>query len=193
MNMMKKRVAVFVWLLACAFMAAAGSAAGAEYCVGSVSELQTAIAQASSSGSALFTTFVRIKQGTYHVGNTTLAYGASVRSYALQLLGGYNSDCSARVVNPDNTVFDGDGNHLFLNPLADLVIEGLRFQNLGPSGQLDLTATADNVTVRVFNNAFVGVGVSALPFYDGDSDPVSNYAMKFVNNRVHGYVKPAQT
>ncbi|MEO5625049.1 MAG: hypothetical protein ABIQ70_03440 [Dokdonella sp.] len=70
MGWMKKRVATFGWLLASAFTSLIGSAAAAEYCVGDVAELQSATAQPSYSGNALFTTVVSIKQGTHPVGNT---------------------------------------------------------------------------------------------------------------------------
>ncbi|MEO7325218.1 MAG: right-handed parallel beta-helix repeat-containing protein [Dokdonella sp.] len=189
MNGTKRQISMLGWALACAFTAAAGCAAAADYCVGNPSELQAALNDAESASNALFDTVVRIRQGTYHVGNTDLAFhGTAKYVNALELLGGYNSDCSARSINPDNTVFDGDGNALDINPKADLRIEGVRFQNMGVGGQLNLWSAADNITVRVLNNAFVGTGLYAVTGID-----MNGYAMKFVNNRVRGYVKPSQT
>ncbi|MEO6690512.1 MAG: choice-of-anchor Q domain-containing protein, partial [Dokdonella sp.] len=179
------------WLPACAFTAATGSAAAAEYCAGSPGELQAALNNAASDSSALFTTTVKIKQGTYHLGNTSLVASASTpHVYALELLGGYNSDCSARTSNPDNTVFDADGNDVAIYPMADLLIEGLRWQNAGTFRQLKLWSAADSVTTSVRNNAFVGTSVHAVT---GAGLSGSRYVVKFVNNRVHGYVKPPAT
>lgn len=162
------------------------NAQAAEYCVGSPSELQAALNQAANPSQELFTTTVMLKQGTYHVGNTSLAQGTN--TYALELLGGYNSDCSARTLNPDNTVFDGDGNQVRFEPLAELLIEGIRFQNAGstpPNFGLQIAAYADDVFVQVRNSALVGVRLHA---WYGLSN--SGMTMKFVNNRVHGFVTP---
>lgn len=161
-------------------------AQAAEYCVGSPSELQAALNQAASPSQELFTTTVMLKQGTYHVGNTSLAQGNN--TYALELLGGYNSDCSARTLNPDNTVFDGDGNQVRFEPLTELLIEGIRFQNAGsttPNYGLQIAAQADDVSAQVRNSALVGVRLHA---WYGLSN--SGMTMKFVNNRVHGFVMP---
>ncbi len=163
-------------------------AQAAEYCVGSPSELQAALNQAASPSQELFTTTIYLKQGTYHVGNTSLAQGTN--TYALELLGGYNSDCSARTLNPDNTVFDGDGNQVRFEPLAELLIEGIRFQNAGstlPYFGLKISAYADDVYVQVRNSALVGVHLDAYGLSS------SGMKMKFVNNRVHGFVTPAGT
>ncbi len=175
-------------LLGLSLLVLAGRPAlAAEYCVGSPSELQAALNEAASPSQELFTTTVMLKQGTYHVGNTSLAQGTN--TYALELLGGYNSDCSARTLNPDNTVFDGDGNQVRFEPLAELLIEGIRFQNAGstiPNYGLNIAAYADDVSVQVRNSALVGVNLDA---WFGLSN--SGMTMKFVNNRVHGFVQPS--
>ncbi|MBL0162832.1 MAG: right-handed parallel beta-helix repeat-containing protein [Xanthomonadales bacterium] len=165
-------------------------AAAAEYCVGTVAELNTALNQAVSPSQALFTTTIRLKQGTYHVGGSRLTQPNQAYFNALELLGGYNSDCSARTVNPDNTVFDADGATYFkFDPLSALLIEGIRFQNITNYERVEIWSAADDVSVRVHNNAFVGVGffavLGATPAPDFDS--VSGMTMKFVNNRVHGF------
>ena len=79
-----------------------------EYCVGTVAELTVALNDAAGESSELFTTTVKLKQGTYHIGGTRLTQPNQAFFHALELLGGYNSDCSARVIKPDNTVFDAD-------------------------------------------------------------------------------------
>jgi hypothetical protein len=165
-------------------------AGAAEFCVGTRAELDAALNQAVSPSQALFTTTIRLKQGTYHVGGSRLTQPNQAYFHALELLGGYNSDCSARTVNPDNTVFDADGATYFkFDPLGTLLIEGIRFQNITNYQRVDIWSAADDVTVRVQNNAFVGVGLFAVtgstPAPDFDS--VSGMTMKFVNNRVHGF------
>lgn len=182
-------LALTAWLSVLATQAMA-----ADYCVGSTAELQTALNAAANPNSELFTTTVKIKQGTYHIGNTTLIAGDRNLMYALELLGGYNSDCSARTINPDNTVIDADAHDLYFEPMADLVMEGLRFQNVtGQFHYVRVSTAADNVTVRLSLNAFVGAGVYVSPGNDPDQDPVSGLTARFINNRVHSYVKPAAT
>jgi hypothetical protein len=165
-------------------------AGAAEYCVGTVAELNTTLDQAVNPSQALFTTTIRLKQGTYHVGGSRMTQPNQAYFHALELLGGYNSDCSTRTVNPDNTVFDADGSTLFeFSPLNALLIEGIRFQNIGQTRLVKFWPAADDVTVRVQNNAFVGVGVYAVKGNTPppDFDSVSGTIMKFVNNRVHGF------
>jgi Right handed beta helix region len=163
-------------------------AQAAEYCVGTVAELDAALNEAVSSSQALFTTTILLKQGTYHVGGSRMTQLGQAYFHALELLGGYNSDCSARTVNPDNTVFDADGATRFeFNPLGQLLIEGIRFQNIGGSMSVRFNTAADDLVIRVRNNAFVGVSVWTVSFGTPDGDPVSGGTMRFINNRVHGF------
>jgi parallel beta-helix repeat protein len=107
-----------------------------EFCIGSVDSLNAAIASAIVSGG---TTTIKLQQGTYALHGSILFYDYSGRVYnALQLLGGYNADCSQRSLDPANTVLDDanqDGELYFLNlPMAgDIEIEGVTFRNL-PGG-----------------------------------------------------------
>jgi parallel beta-helix repeat protein len=163
------------------------SARAAEYCVGAVAELDAALTQAASPSQALFTTTIMLKQGTYHVGGSRMTQLRQAYFHALELLGGYNSDCSARTINPDNTVFDIDGATYFkFEPLAALSIEGIRFQNIANSHYMDIWSAAEDLTVKVRNNAFVGVGLFVVSGYTPDGDSVDKLSMRFVNNRVHG-------
>lgn len=160
----------------------------AEYCVGTVAELNTALNDAASASSELFTTTVKLKTGTYNVSGTRFTLPNQAFFHALELLGGYNSDCSARVINPDNTILDANGaSDFYFRPLNELLVEGIRFQNIGGSHTVDIWSAADDVPVSVRNNAFVGVGSFNVTGNDPDGDSVSGGAMKFVNNRVHGY------
>ncbi len=163
-------------------------AMASEYCVGTVGELNTALSDAASASTALFTTTIHLKQGTYHVGSGRMTQVHQAYFNTLELLGGYNSDCSGRTVNPDNTVFDADAATYFrFEPLGDLLIEGIRFTNIANFKEMDIWSAADNLTVRVRNNAFVGVGFFSVNGNNPDGDDVSGLSMKFINNRVHGF------
>jgi hypothetical protein len=77
------------WLFGLGLLFAAGPATAAiEYCVGSVDELSTALAVASSQTGQ--TILIKIKQGTYHVGGSFLMNWHEYN--AMRWLGGYNAD-----------------------------------------------------------------------------------------------------
>ena len=143
-------------------MVGAKSVPAAEYCVGTLTELNAALDAAVDPANAGVTTTVMLKTGTYHIGATRMTQYGKREFNALELLGGYNSDCSARTINADTTIFDGDNTDtgVWFDPLADLLIEGIRFQNIGPLyHDVSIYPVADNVTVRLRLNAFVGVQV----------------------------------
>jgi len=77
------------------------SANAAAFCVANTVDFQTALTTAQSNGVA---DTVRIVQGIY-VGNFVYA---STQSDNLTIKGGYTANCSARVVDPVNTVLDGN-------------------------------------------------------------------------------------
>ncbi len=159
-----------------------------EFCVGTVAELNAALNEAASPSTASLTTTIRLKQGTYHVGNTRMTQAGQAYFNTLELLGGYNADCSARTINPDNSVFDAQGASNFaFHPLGDLLVEGIRFQNIAGSHEVLFRSAADDLSVRVRNNAFDGVGVHVVTFSTPAGDIVSGLSMRFVNNRVHGF------
>ena len=80
-------VASVLWLL----LAASPSLHAIEYCVGSVAELNGALAVASLPTGQ--TTVIKLRQGTYAVAGSLLSTRGDYR--AMLLLGGYNADCSA--------------------------------------------------------------------------------------------------
>lgn len=90
-----------LWLM----LATAQPAHAVEYCVGSVAELNNALAVAGLPTGQ--TTVIKLRQGTYAVAGSLLSTGRDYR--AMRLLGGYNADCSARTIRPSNTVIDGGG------------------------------------------------------------------------------------
>jgi Right handed beta helix region len=155
-------------------------ALAAEYCVGTVAELDAALAEAASPSQELFTTTINLKQGTYSIVGSRISQYPSSLFYSLELLGGYNGDCSVRTINPDNTVFDAGGaTAVWFRPLSNLLIEGIRFQNFAGTRTVNVDPAAPDLTIRVHNNAFVGVMFFSAGIEDGLS-------MRFINNRVHG-------
>lgn len=176
------------WSLLALLALGARGADAAEYCVGTRAELDAALDEAASPSQALFTTTIRLRQGTYNLGGSRFTQPGQRNFHALELLGGHNGDCSARTVNPDNTIFDAGGAAFFrFEPLGDLSIEGIRFQNLSNARLVDIASAADDLTVRVRNNAFVGVGVFVVAGNDPEGDPVDGLSLRFLSNRVHGY------
>ncbi|MFC5487665.1 right-handed parallel beta-helix repeat-containing protein [Dokdonella soli] len=103
-------------------------------CVASSASLNLALANVEVASG---TTYIELVQGTYDVSSTLLT-NTTVSYNSLQLLGGYtDSNCSARVVNGENTVIDGANLYtamIAMNAGATLVVEGLRFQNFPGSG-----------------------------------------------------------
>jgi parallel beta-helix repeat protein len=169
----------------------ANAAVASEYCVGSVAEIDAALADARSDSSALFTTTIMLKQGTYHIAGSGL-YGShypNVYYHALEILGGYNSDCTVRNVQVANTIFDGDGSaaDIDIRPLDSLLIEGIRWQNFGAptySAAIEIAGAADNVSVQIRDNAFLGTSVYVNQGVD--IADASGMNVEFVNNLVTG-------
>lgn len=157
-----------------------------EFCVGTISELNNALAVATSPTGQ--TTLIKIKQGTYHVGGSLLTPSGPFTIFRpLELQGGYNSDCSSRTINPDNTIFDADGSAIMAMTFTGTsLIEGIRFQNISGSRNVRIGSAADDVSIRVRNNAFVGVSVDLKNWVDPDGDPTSGLFARFINNRIHG-------
>jgi hypothetical protein len=157
----------------------------AEFCVTNSTELGAALVQATLPAQERSTTTIKLQRGSYPVGGTLLAQNNPPDLYALELLGGYESGCGSRIINPDNTIFDGGGGPRFLfHPQKNLTIEGVRMQNIaGVLGALEVEFMAEDVTVSLRNNAFVGVGVSVVALSDFDDGSV----VQFLNHRVHGF------
>lgn len=112
----------------------------------------------------------------------------------LNLLGGYNADCSARTVDAHNTVLDGLGQlGLVLSTRGEAItVEGIRFQNLAQLSLENRTSCTEqgerftfrrNIVlagpafgfsvecndVRLENNLVIGGGDRYLQTYDGDA------------------------
>ena len=121
-------------LLAGALILLLGSqapASAAQFCVNSVASLKTALTAAASNG---VDDEVRIVQGTY-VGNFVYA---STQANTLSVLGGYTAGCAGRVLNPVNTILDGNLTNTVLvlsapNVAAEFLVEGLTLRKGQPA------------------------------------------------------------
>ncbi len=171
-------------------MAVSPTAFAAEHCVGSVAELYAALNDAAGAASAQITTTIKLKQGTYLVGNSSLTQAQPIHFHAMELLGGYNSNCSARTVNPENTIFDAEGDsRIYFRPVGDLLIEGIRFRRniFAPHHRVEIFAAAHNITLRVRNNTFDTVAFAGGAGYTPTGEEVTGLSLWFINNRVTDY------
>lgn len=96
------------------------------FCVETVSQLHDAFSQAEANGQD---DIVRLQQGTY-LGTFELN---STEAFGLDLLGGYTAGCAGRVIDPGNTVLNGDGSGRALYVLAEnggnVLLEGITVSN----------------------------------------------------------------
>jgi hypothetical protein len=150
---------------ALAGLGALGPARATEVCVGTVAELDAALIAAS--GPVGPEVVIKLKQGTYLLGDSVFTPEGS-RSYrSLQLLGGYTGNCTLRVLDAQNTVFDGEGQHAIFGVDGDLLIEGLRFEDFAPLhenayGSVVVSATTAGATTRIRNNVIVRTNLAVL-------------------------------
>jgi hypothetical protein len=101
------------------------------FCVNSAASLQTALSTAAGNG---VDDEVGIVQGTY-MGNFVYA---SSQANNLSVLGGYTEGCAGRVLDPVNTILDGNQTNTVLvlsapDVAADFLVEGLTLRNGQPA------------------------------------------------------------
>ena len=147
----------------------AGRAMAADICVSDAAGLQAALTTAAGNGQD---DTIRIVQGTY-VGS--FIYSSLTEAYDLAIEGGYTAGCASRVVDPANTVLDGNnaGNVLILSTsqLVDFSVEGLTIRNgatAGDGGGIYIYLTRGNISLNkniITNNSAAsnGGGLSILP------------------------------
>jgi hypothetical protein len=133
-------------------MVFSGPVQAATFCVSNATELQTGLTTAQSNGED---DTIQIVQGTY-IGNFTYA---STEAYGVNVEGGYTSGCASRVIDPANTVLDGDagGNVLVLSAPAQAVefsVDGVTLQNGNASNDKGggLFVITDGGAVSLTNN-----------------------------------------
>lgn len=163
-----------------------------DFCVDTVAELVSAVNQFESVADGL-TLSIKVVQGTYVVG-TQLdgAYYADGRSVGIKLLGGYTAGCAGRVLNPANTVIDGNNVggafHFSLSGDANALFQGLTFTRFVSDSQVVRLAlgsgTSDEAHLAIRHCRFVGnSGINIAR--------ISGAQVRFVNNVVAGNTVPA--
>lgn len=103
----------------------------ADFCVGTVTALNAALVTSVFAGGA----HIMLQQGTYHVGGSYFM-GEHIQVGSINMEGGYNSDCSARTRDPDNTIIDGDSIYTFQVMVVSghASIDAVRFQHFNTFG-----------------------------------------------------------
>lgn len=119
-------------VLALSNLALAPFALAAEYCVGTVSQLQNALDQAEIDGQD---SEIKIRSGNYAV-SSNIVYETlgefAVAAGKLTLRGGYNSDCSSRNDTDGATRFTGNGTRTLraLTQTGNVSLAGLAFEGV---------------------------------------------------------------
>ncbi len=149
---------------------------GDEFCVETSAELQNALTAAASNGKD---DIIKVVRGTY-IGNFVFD---SYEGKSLSLLGGYSSNCTSRILDPANTILDGNflGRVLFLNNASagDLYVEGFKIRRgntLGNGGGIYAASffygMVGNITITdnilLDNTAAKGSGIFAFTSDEGD-------------------------
>lgn len=135
--MLTNKYALALLLAGCGL---ASTANAATVCVDTAGELVSAItAYHDQPTGSLYN--IKLVRGTYLVGPglNTSGYNNPATSVGIQILGGYNSDCSQRTINPLNTIIDAQDNdhtglYFIINGPQNGTVEGVTLQNFNSSG-----------------------------------------------------------
>jgi len=157
---------------------------------------------------------IRLVRGTYQALQTVAFTFSNSGTHKLDINGGYNSDCSTIIENPELTILDGGGHFPVLqtNSSADVSIRWVTFQNglsgdngsgllmnlVAPGGAaiIDYNIIRDNVST--FTNGGLGISGSGLVYIEdnliignsstGEISAVSigltNSTVYFINNTI---------
>jgi hypothetical protein len=136
-------------ILIMAFSAAAEMSRAAVFCVSNTTELQDALTTSQSNGED---DTIRSVQGTY-IGNFT--YDSS-EGYSVTLKGGYTERCLERLINPSNTILDGNNTDrtLYLKNSngGDITVEGFTIKNGSAESAGGVRAECDSGDIIITNN-----------------------------------------
>jgi len=112
----------------------------ADFCVTNATELQARLGDAENNGQD---DTIQIARGTYN-GNFTFI---SSEGHSITLLGGYNTDCTTRIINPKDTILDAQnsGRVLYLYDSAggSITVDGLTIRNGGGISGAGIYARSD--------------------------------------------------
>jgi YD repeat-containing protein len=148
-------------------------------CVSTSSELNAAL---NSARSNRMHDIIRIQQGVYTW--SRFSYFGHGNNYGISIEGGYDSSCSSRVLNPENTVLT-PGLFILAEPpadgyRADIKVEGLTLRGDTDKMALDISSHNIPFDITVANNVIKEVAGNVygarIMSYGGDENIV------FVNN-----------
>ena len=101
-------------------------ALAAEFCVTNATELTDALALAVANGED---DTIKVVKGTYS-GNFTFI---SSEGHSITLLGGYNTGCTTRIINPENTILDAQNSgrvlYLYDSVGGSITVDGFTVRN----------------------------------------------------------------
>ena len=167
---------VFCFVIGIFLLVSTNPALAADFCVGTTTQLNTALTTAASNGED---DVIKIQQGTY---NGNFIYSASTEAYGVTIEGGYIAGCVSREVVAANTVLDAknSGHVLVLsapNVAANFVVDGLTIYNgnAGSSGGgLSIITNLGNAIINnnYFENNFSGDG--AIYIYGTNTLTIEN-------------------
>ncbi len=144
-NINRPRCFAVIFLVSYCLMFFIGNSEAAIFCVTNDSEISAALNASLSNGQD---DEIYIVQGSY----TGFSYiGSSSEPYGLAIEGGYTTDCASRVIDPFNTVIDGNTYYLIY---GNLVLDGMTMQNGSSNrgGGVNVSCVGSNISVSVINN-----------------------------------------
>ena len=161
-------------------------------CVSTATELQDALDDAEISGKG---DVIMVQQGLY-TGNFTYS---SDEGYSITLLGGYTAGCSSRVLDPANTIIDGNDSGTVLSlgnsNGEDILVDGFTMRNgynedfpAGLYAHSD-SFSRDSGNIIINNNTIIGNNGGAMhaSSYSGPADSGTVTINKnVVNDNIHG-------
>ena len=140
-----------------------------------------------------------MRTGTYVFGSS-LSFGAGNEDKTFELTGGWNSDCSARVINPASTIMTaatpGAMNYFFQGNQRHFRIEGIRFENFGSFSLLEnvcpaAASCASTETVRVRYNHFRNGRHVRVHAHDAQTYVVANNLFEGLTGQSLNSTEPA--
>lgn len=168
-------------LLMCS-LTAAQRAEATVYCVNTVSSLNSALSSASTAAEGSVHE-IRVRPGTYAIpGGLSFQPAGDKDAKEFSLTGGWNSDCSARTINPAATILNADngaadGDLTIGGDNASYIIEGISFRNFGSFWLYDPACglgCPDTQLIRIRYNEFRNGNDAGLLAEDAATVSVTN-------------------
>jgi hypothetical protein len=175
-------------LLFCA-VASVSHAVDLRICANSVADMEQGIAAAGNANLPQDRVVISVVQGNYDLTNSQVLINTNqtrtIRR-TLLFLGGYNSDCSARTLQPTNTVLrnTSTSQRLAFQQLEDVTITGFHWLNF--EGQIVISNSSSNTSQQNIEFSYNRVtgGRSNIELRVATDGPTSNIFMR--NNLIAG-------